>query len=75
VKLVKRSIDALPPVEKGAPFYWDNVLSGFGLRVRSSGKKHFIAQYRVGAAAKGRDASALHILLKKAGPVVICGTP
>jgi integrase len=55
MKLVKRTIDALPPVEKGVRFYWDDELAGFGLRVRSSGKKHFIAQYRVGGGSKGRS--------------------
>ncbi len=55
MKLVKRTIDALPPVEKGVRFYWDDELSGFGLKVRSSGKKHFIAQYRVGGGRKGRS--------------------
>ncbi|MDZ4759973.1 MAG: site-specific integrase [Alphaproteobacteria bacterium] len=55
MKLVKRTIDALPPVETGVRFYWDDELSGFGLRVRSSGKKHFIVQYRVGGGSKGRS--------------------
>jgi len=55
MKLGKRTIDALPPVEKGVRFYWDDELPGFGLRVRANGKKHFIAQYRVGGGKTGRS--------------------
>lgn len=49
--LTKRSVDALLPGE-GDYFIWDDSLPGFGVRVWSSGKKVFIAQYRVGRRTK-----------------------
>jgi integrase len=55
MKLGARTINALPKVEGGVRFYWDDELPGFGLRVRANGKKHFIAQYRVGGGKGGRS--------------------
>ena len=44
-KLNKRSVDAAQP--RGAEwFLWDDELKGFGLRVRPSGRKFYLAQYR-----------------------------
>jgi Arm DNA-binding domain len=45
-KLTKRAIDALTPPEKGEIFVWDTELRGFGLRVKSTGGKTYLVQYR-----------------------------
>ncbi|BEQ14195.1 site-specific integrase [Desulfoferula mesophila] len=44
-KLTKRFVDSVIPQDKER-VYWDEALPGFGLRVRSSGGKVFICQYR-----------------------------
>lgn len=54
VKLTKRTVDASAP---GAAerFVWDNELAGFGLRVWPSGRKAFVAQYRLHGGRGGRQ--------------------
>ena len=49
-KLTKRTIDRLKS-DGHERFYWDTELPGFGLRIRASGRKYFIVQFR----AKGRE--------------------
>jgi integrase len=44
-KLNKRSVDAADPRETEW-FLWDGELRGFGLRVRRSGRKFYVVQYR-----------------------------
>jgi len=46
-KITKRSVDAATPADKEF-FLWDDVLKGFGLRVYPSGRKMYLAQFRVG---------------------------
>ena len=45
-KLTKRAVDALKP-NGGDMVYWDSELTGFGLRVRKSGRKNYVVQTRV----------------------------
>ena len=45
-KLAKRAIDAIKPDPKGDTVLWDDALAGFGLRVKPSGVKSYLIQYR-----------------------------
>lgn len=45
-RLTKRTIDALKPDCRRDTFLWDGELRGFGVRVKQSGTKTFIIQYR-----------------------------
>ena len=45
-RITKRSVDAIKPDGSDA-VYWDGELTGFGLRVRRSGRKVYVVQTRV----------------------------
>jgi len=45
-KLTKRTVDSVPLPKTGETFVWDSQLAGFGLRVRPSGRKSYVLQYR-----------------------------
>lgn len=45
-RLTKRTIDALKPDRRRDDFLWDGELRGFGVRVKPSGTRTFIIQYR-----------------------------
>ena len=45
-RITKRSVDAIKP-DGSDTVYWDGELTGFGLRVRSSGRKVYVVQTRV----------------------------
>lgn len=45
-KITKRSIDATAPHASQERFLWDSELPGFGVRVKPSGAKSFLVQYR-----------------------------
>ncbi len=46
MKLTKRAIDATRPDPNREMFVWDDEVRGFGLRVKPSGLRSFIVQYR-----------------------------
>ena len=45
-KIMKRTVDALQPDPDHDVFAWDSELRGFGIRVKPSGVKTFLIQYR-----------------------------
>jgi integrase len=45
-RLTKRAVEALKEPSTGDAFLWDSELRGFGVRVKPSGTKTFIIQYR-----------------------------
>jgi integrase len=45
-KIMKRTVDALQPEPDRDVFAWDSELRGFGVRVKPSGVKTFLIQYR-----------------------------
>ena len=45
IKITKRTIDRIKD-DGSDRFYWDADLPGFGLRVRASGRKYFVVQFR-----------------------------
>lgn len=45
-KILKRTVDALQPEADRDVFAWDTELRGFGVRVKPSGVKTFLIQYR-----------------------------
>jgi integrase len=46
MKLTKRTIDAIRPDPHHERFVWDDEVRGFGLRLKPSGLRSFIVQYR-----------------------------
>ena len=45
IRINKRNVDAIG-ADGSDRFYWDTDIPGFGLRVRASGRKYFVAQFR-----------------------------
>ncbi|MGH6877239.1 MAG: tyrosine-type recombinase/integrase [Rhizomicrobium sp.] len=62
MRLTKRHIDALKPSAKDT-FAWDSELRGFGVRVKPSGKKTYIVQYRTEQGRSRRLALGPHGVL------------
>ena len=44
-KLTKRAVEAIKPVDRDL-FVWDDELAGFGVRVKSTGVRSYLVQYR-----------------------------
>src|ERR1700722_805228 len=45
-KITKRVVDAVQPMKAQDVFTWDSELRGFGVRMKPSGVKTFLTQYR-----------------------------
>ncbi len=45
-KVTKRAVDALKPRKDRDVFFWDREMRGFGVRVKPSGLKSYLVQYR-----------------------------
>ena len=45
IKVTKRTVDKITS-DGSDRFYWDDDLPGFGLRVRASGRKYYLVQFR-----------------------------
>lgn len=61
MKLTKRTVDGLTGDPQKDIFYWDDDVPGFGLRIKSTGVKSFIIQYR------NSDGSSRRVTLGKMG--------
>lgn len=66
VALTKRVVDAAEKKDKRY-YLWDSELSGFGLRVETSGAKTFIVRYR--AEGGGRSAAQRFVTVGRYGPL------
>lgn len=65
-RLTKKIVDALVP--KGSDYVeWCGTLPGFGCRVRTSGSKSFITQYRIG----GRNARVRKVTIGSYGKLTV----
>ena len=53
IKFTKRTVDRIES-DGSDRFCWDREVPGFGLRVRASGRKFFVAQFR----ANGKQSTA-----------------
>lgn len=62
-KLTKRIVDAATPRETGSFFIWCSDLKGFGVRVWSTGKKSYVADYRT------RDGERRRLTIGNHGPL------
>jgi integrase len=47
IKFTQTAIDGLKPPREGRVYYWDTSTPGFGLRIAASGKRTWVAQYRI----------------------------
>jgi integrase len=64
-QITKRLLDNLK-ARQGEYFVWDGSLSGFGLRVQSTGAISYVVKYRAGS---GRSAPTRRLTLAKAGTI------
>lgn len=60
VKITKRTVDGIDPPTSGEVNLWDSEVPGFSLRVRSSGSKVYVVEYRNRANRKRRVTLGVH---------------
>ncbi len=60
IKLTQPAVERLKAPASGRVEYWDSQLPGFGLRISESGRKTWVAMYRVGASLFGRRLARPH---------------
>lgn len=65
-RLTKHIVDGLRP-GSGVTFVWDDLISGFGLKVSPKGRKSFVLQYRLG----GRTAVTQRYTLGRYGNITL----
>jgi AcrR family transcriptional regulator len=65
-ELTKHLADAFQP-EARVAFVWDNLISGFGLKVTPKGRKIFVLQYRLG----GRNAATQRYTIGRYGDITV----
>jgi integrase len=63
-RITKRTVDALEVTGKEY-VHWDSELTGFGVRVRATGAKSFVAVYRTG----GRNSPQRRVTIGKVGKI------
>src|SRR5688572_20978873 len=51
LRFTQEAIDSLKPPPTGQLLLWDSTTPGFGLRISATGKKTWVAQYRVNGKA------------------------
>jgi len=56
IKITKRSVESLEPLETGALIQYDEKLAGFGVRVMPSGRRFTMKQLGVTSADQGSGA-------------------
>lgn len=64
--ITKRTVDAAKPSERDQ-FWWDNEVSGFGLKVTPSGGKVYVYQYRVARPGEAERTPAKRYTIGKHG--------
>jgi Arm DNA-binding domain len=52
LKFTQLAVERLRPPGTGRVIYWDTLLTGFGLRVSTSGRKTWLAVYRINGKQK-----------------------
>ncbi|MGI8568512.1 MAG: tyrosine-type recombinase/integrase [Methylocella sp.] len=65
-KITKRTVDGLQPMERDF-VRWDGLLTGFGVRVRASGSRSFVAAYRLG----GRNTPWRRVTIAAVGSMTV----
>jgi integrase len=65
-RITKRTVDALAPTDRDF-VKWDGELKGFGVRIRPSGAKSFIAFYRTG----GRNSLSRKVTIGAVGKIEV----
>ena len=63
MKLTKRAIDEIVPLPSGDLYVWDSDVPGFGLRIKPSGVRSFMVQYRNASGVSRRLTLGKHGIL------------